>query len=110
MGNHRILSNKEVGIFAKVLLSFSTVDYADQFFTDTFTADISYEDKYEILKKYFVFHMTGGYVPENQPHAEKVRVDYLYTLQHLINKAKVVGIRGVIKSEYLQNYIIYSPI
>jgi len=43
--------------------------------------------------------MIGGYVPSGQSKEETVKADYLFTLQHLLNKVKVVGIK---------NFLYYS--
>ena len=93
----RNLNVKEACIFAKLLLTFSNVDLADQFLNETFREDIGYAEKFGILEKYFIFKMVGACDSENQNPEEKMRVNYLYTLQHLLNKSKVLGIEGVIK-------------
>jgi hypothetical protein len=83
-------------LFSNLLLTFGKVDYADEFVNETFP-ELSYADKFKILCEYFDFAMVGGYVPEGQSPEDKAKADYLFTLQHLLNKAKAVGINGVVK-------------
>ena len=95
--SEKVLDAHEKDIFTKLLLTFGNVDAADQFIDITFANKLSYSKKFEILEKYFDFKMIGGYDPVEQTKEEKVKNDYLYTLQHLLNKAKMVGIENVIK-------------
>jgi len=84
--------------FSSLLLTFSTVDYADQFVDKTFPNLVNnYSGKFEVLRTFFKFNMVGCYRPEDQTEEEKVKADYLFTLQHLLNKAKVTGINAVVR-------------
>jgi len=103
MTNYKTLNNNEASIFAKLLLTFSNVDFADQFLTETFKGQLDYSTKFEILQKYFLFTMIGGYDPTEHTEADKMKANYLHTLQHLLNKSKVVGIEAVIKPEFINS-------
>jgi hypothetical protein len=85
-------------VFSSLLLTFSSVDYADQFVDKTFPGLVgNYFSKFKVLNAFFEFTMLGGYYPEGQSEDDKVKADYLFTLQHLLNKVKVVGIECVVK-------------
>ncbi|MDR2732139.1 MAG: hypothetical protein LBB36_02865 [Fibromonadaceae bacterium] len=84
--------------FSSLLLTFGNVDYADQFFSKTFPKVKNYSDKFKILREFFTFNMIDSYSPEGQSEEDRAKSDYLFTLQHLLNKAKVIGIKGVIKN------------
>lgn len=88
----------DIDTFSSILLTFSTVDYANKFFDKTFPDIVdNYSDKFKILKAFFNFEMVGGYRPDGQSKEDEIRADYLFTLQHLLNKVKVLGIEGVVK-------------
>jgi hypothetical protein len=85
-------------LFPHLLLTFESVENADKFVNKVFPK-LNYENKFKMLNKYFKFDMIGGYIPEGQSPKDTVKADYLFTLQHLLNKAKVVGIKNVVKSK-----------
>jgi len=84
--------------FKALLLTFGSVEYADKFVDKAFPK-LNYAEKFAMLRKYFDFNMIGGYVPSGQSTEETVKADYLFTLQHLLNKVKVVGIKKVVRSK-----------
>ncbi|MDR0308117.1 MAG: hypothetical protein LBI42_14970 [Chitinispirillales bacterium] len=83
--------------FQYLLLSFESIDNADKFVGKAFP-DFSYVEKFKMLGSYFNFAMVSGYIPDGQSEEDKAKDDYIFTLQHLLNKVKVVGIKEVVKS------------
>ncbi|MDR1813103.1 MAG: hypothetical protein LBQ87_09785 [Candidatus Fibromonas sp.] len=105
-----LLSNKislpdefDGDIFSSLLLTFKSVDNADRFIAKTFPENLSYSDKFAILHEFFEFSIVGGYYPEGQSDEDRAKADYLFTLQHLLNKAKATGIKTVVKHKELSN-------
>jgi len=92
----RRIDCEDIKQFQAALLISETVKAADKLI-ETKYPKRSYADKFNILRKCFNFTMVSGYIPEDQPSTEKAKADYLFTLQHLLNKAKVVGLKEVMK-------------
>ena len=87
------------GIFASLLLTCESIDYADKFIAKTFPNIAGYSEKFDILSNFFEFKMIDRYSPEELTQEDIIESDYWFTLQHLLNKAKVVGVAGVIKPD-----------
>jgi hypothetical protein len=86
------------GLFASLVLTSDSIDYADQFITKTFPNISKFPDKLKLLSEFFNFKMIDRYVPPGRTDEEIAESDYWFTLQHLLNKTKVVGVDNVIKS------------
>jgi hypothetical protein len=84
--------------FASLVLTCGNIDYADKFIAKTFPNISEYSEKFEILSKYFDFKMIDRYSPEEHELENICEADYWFTLQHLLNKAKIVGVSNVIKT------------
>lgn len=84
--------------FASLVLTCSNIDNADKFIVKTFPNVFEYSEKLEVLSTYFNFKMIDRYSPEGQESKSICEADYWFTLQHLLNKAKIVGVTNVIKN------------
>jgi hypothetical protein len=98
MTNYSLPSGLKPELFASLVLTCDSIDYADKFITKTFQGISKYYEKLEILSQYFNFKMIDRYSPEGQTEEDAIESDYWFTLQHLLNKAKVVGVSNVIKA------------
>ena len=85
-------------LFQNTLLAFRTLEYADMFVCDVFPEPyFTYAQKFDVLNEYFEFDMVGCYNPEELTEKDKDKANYLFTLQHLLNKVQIVGVNNVIK-------------
>jgi len=99
MINFNLPAGLKPELFASLVLTRESIYGADRFICKTFPEVSKYSDKYKILSEFFEFKMIDRYIPEERSDEEVVEGDYWFTLQHLLNKAKVVGVPNVIKAD-----------